>query len=89
MKRDVQTGRNRQIDDCGCHGKGKTLITLNWKKTRGNAFLPAFPHLISRMQCHCMSHPNALAPSTAAFIDISPDTRNFAFPLNIGITCSL
>ena len=32
MKRDVQTGRNRQIDDCGCHDKGKTLIVLNWKK---------------------------------------------------------
>ena len=28
MKRDVQTGRNRQIDDCGCHDKGKTLIVI-------------------------------------------------------------
>ena len=41
MKRDVQTGRNRQIDDCGCHDKGKTLIVLNWKKQGG---MPSFRH---------------------------------------------
>ena len=41
------------------------------------------------IDCQPSSHPRALAPRTAAFMLISPDTRNLALPLKIFITCSL